>query len=81
MPFQHIQGRYLKKQNIYQMEFSREFHGDLGSKWAIGETKELMIGAMIPTGGDKKKLAHSHKMEMRVGNEIWMTEMHKGGPR
>ena len=73
MPFHTFTGKYFDKQQVYEMEFSREFHADAGSPWHLGETKEIMIGAMIPIG-DQKILAHSHKMEVRLGNEVWLSE-------
>ena len=36
-----------------------------------------MIGVFIPDkarGGEHRDLAHSHKLEMRLGDEVWMTD-------
>ena len=77
LPFRKITGQYLD-QGFYTLSFTREFNADLASKWHLGETKEIMIGTFLPqTDQGKKQLAHSHKMEIRLGNEVWMADKHR----
>ena len=54
-------------QKIYTLNYNRLFDPDEGVRWKKGELLQMVIGASMAE--DK---AHSHKLEVRLGDEIRM---------
>ena len=73
MPFRDGHGK-MDNDRVFEMTFTRQFDPHEGFvKWEKGQTKQLIVGTVIKEYG-KDVLAHSHKMEVRLGNEIWVKE-------
>ena len=71
-PFSYAVGT-IQKNGVFTMSFNRTFDPDVGKEFIKGQTKEIVVGAMgtdLNFDGSKMRY-HSHKMEMRLGNEIW----------
>ena len=78
-PFENPEVSY--DQGLWTINFRREFDPDFGSKWEKGQTKQIVIGVNFRPkehSWNNEVLGHSHKHEMRLGNEIWSSSKKKG---
>ena len=84
-PFKHSTVHFKNKgeDDLWTMNFIREFDPDFGARWEKGQMKQLVIGANFGShevsGMDMR--GHAHKIEMRLGNEIQPEWKQKGWTR
>ena len=71
LPFQGSQS-HMSKNKIFTLTYQRLFDPEAGKRWKRGELLQMVVGAQFPKADGGKRLVHSHKMEVRLGDVIGM---------